>query len=160
MSRTRLTLGFKNKPSSSSFMKILSELSNKSSFECKKLYYEDEVYFCVRDVLKYLKYGNQEYDISRSLKKLKDLDKFTIIQLQEMYNYTNENDPNKELLASLNQYQMKHMYVDRKGLKQLLLIVVQPVPNFLLGMYGLLNIDIGREYIKKNHILKKLGYQI
>jgi hypothetical protein len=138
MSRTRLTAGFISKPTSSSFKKLFDELSKQNGFECKKLYYGDEVYYCVRDVLKCLKYSNEEYDISRGLKKLKNLDKFTIIQLQEKYNYTNENDPNKNLLNSLNRYQMKHMYVDNEGMKHILSMVVSPVPNFLLGMCKLL----------------------
>lgn len=154
MSRQRMIVGFHSKPTS--FKKIFEEILKNNGFECKKLYYENDTYYCVRDILKCLKYGDESYDISIIIKKLKNLDKFTIDQLQKKYNYTIETDPNRQLLKTLNQYQMKHIYINNQGMNTLLISVIKPVPDFLLGMCRVLNIDINKNYIKKEKkMLKK-----
>lgn len=154
MSRSIVNVGVRNRPSPTSLKKFFEELSSRNGFECKKLYYENDTYYCVRDILKCLKYGDEKYDISKILKKLQHLDKFTIIQLQEKYNYTKDNDPNKGLINSLSKYQMKQIYINNDGIKELLSTIIQPIPSFLLDMCKILNIDINRKYIRKDLILK------
>jgi prophage antirepressor-like protein len=68
-----------------SFKKIVDELFSSQGFECRKLFYGDEVFYCGRDILKCLGYSEEKRKVYESLNKLREEDKFTIGELEEKY---------------------------------------------------------------------------
>ena len=67
------------------FKNILDDLFNSNGFECRKLFYGDEIFYCGKDILKCLGYGQDRKDVYKALSKLEECVKFTINELEEKY---------------------------------------------------------------------------
>lgn len=134
-----------------SFKKIVDDLFSSQGFECRKLFYGDEVFYCGRDILSCLKYISNDKNVSKTLNKLREQDKFTIKDLQEKYSshgFKLSDDPNKELISSLNQYEMQHIYINTNGLKTLLSTTIKPIPPVLLELCKILNLEINSKMLR------------
>ncbi|QKE44472.1 putative Bro-N domain-containing protein [Yalta virus] len=109
------------------FKNIIDDLFNSNNFECRKLVYGKDIYYCGRDILKCLNYNEDKNAIKEVLLKLDKSDKFTIKELEEKYSsgilklpHDNFKEINKEILNSLNQYEMKYIYINKIGLYELI----------------------------------------
>merc|ERR1712065_66424 len=67
------------------FRNIIDDLFNSNGFECRKLFYGDEIFYCGRDILKCLNYSENGRDITKILLKINDKDKFTIGELLKLH---------------------------------------------------------------------------
>ncbi len=131
------------------FKKIIDDLFSSQGFECRKLFYGDEVFYCGRDILKCLNYSEEKSAIKEMLSKLDKNDKFTIKELEEKYNQSlggsfkmppngieekyNQSlggsfkmppngieDLNQKLISSLDRYEMKYIYINKIALYELI----------------------------------------
>ena len=130
-----------------SFKKIVDDLFSSQGFECRKLFYGDEVFYCGRDILKCLGYSEDSRKVYESLSKLRSEDKFTINALEEKYQSLSL-DTNKELISSLNQYEMKYIYINTNGLRTILFRTIKPIPPVLLELCKILNIEINSKPLR------------
>ena len=110
------------------FRNIIDDLFNSNGFECRKLFYGDEIFYCGRDILKCLNYGDERRSVREILSKINENDKFTIKELQEKYlslhlkgsDKNIECGINQELLNKLDKYEMKYIYVNKVALYELI----------------------------------------
>ena len=67
------------------FRTIIDDLFNSNGFECRKLFYGKDIYYCGRDILKCLNYNENTKRVANTLNKLRAEDKFSILKIQELY---------------------------------------------------------------------------
>ena len=109
-----------------SFKKIVDDLFSSQGFECRRLVYGKNIYYCGRDILKCLNYSEDKKVISKTLNKLRDEDKFTIDVLEsKKYSRSySQGDPdinvNKDLLDSLDQYERNYIFINKQALYYLI----------------------------------------
>lgn len=109
-----------------SFKKIVDELFSSQGFECRRLVYGKNIYYCGRDILKCLNYSEEKSVIRRTLNKLREQDKFTIEFLERNYiqgrhaQYPSEVNINKDLLDSLDQYERNYIFINKTALYYLI----------------------------------------
>lgn len=84
------------------FKEVLSEMFRSDLVKCRFLVYGLDIYYYAKDVSMRLYDGNYEYAL-RALRKIDDNDRYTISDLQEMYekDIGSNDDPNKELISSM-----------------------------------------------------------
>jgi len=105
------------------FRNIIDDLFNSNGFECRKLFYGDEIFYCGRDILKCLNYSENGRDITKILLKINDKDKFTIGELLKLHSslaLKASDDLNKDLISSQNQYELKYIYINKQALYRLI----------------------------------------
>lgn len=112
------------------FVKIVDELFKSNGFECKTLSYPFGIFYCARDILKCLNYNENKSAIAKVLAKLNKEDRFTITELEDRYagvslKHNDEPGPsvsraNQELINSLNQYELKNVYINKQALYRLI----------------------------------------
>lgn len=109
------------------FINIINDLFKSNGFECKTLSYSFGIFYCARDILKCLNYKEDKNSITKVLSKLNKTDKFTISELEEKHSKVSlklhdasSSNPNQELINSLNQYELKHIYINKQALYRLI----------------------------------------
>lgn len=102
------------------FKKIIDKSFSSNGFECRKLFYEKNVYYCAIDVLKYLGYNEENGSLKKILETIDKKNKFTINELREMYKKDDCLDINLKLISSLTNHEKKYIFIDKNGLCKLL----------------------------------------
>ena len=90
-------------------------------FECRKLFYGGEIFYCVIDILKCLGYSEYKAVLKKTLKKnISKNNRFTIKQLQEKYKtcscFSGKNDINNDLISSQDEDELEYIYTNKLGL--------------------------------------------
>lgn len=105
------------------FKDIVNNIIENENIVCKKLYYNDDIYYSAYDIIKFLKYDDNKTRINNILDKVRDQDKFTLKQLKQKYPLSPNShsgvcyyDPNKELIASIGKEEDIHIFVNTRGL--------------------------------------------
>lgn len=112
-----LAIGFRN---------IIDDILKSKYFKCKKLFYGCEVFYCGKDVIKFLNDITNIKDIPKILDQCIS-DKYTISDLQKKFlflgskhNKKNIIDPNQDFIHTLNRYEQKDIYINNKALYKLI----------------------------------------
>lgn len=104
------------------FKDIVNNIVENKNFICKKLYYDDDIYYSVNDIIKFLKCDDNKIRINNILDQIRDQDKFTLKQLKQKYPLNSKSytgiccyDPNKELITNIGKEEDIHIFVNSKG---------------------------------------------
>ena len=107
------------------FKSIIDGLLNTNGFECRKLFYNDEIFYCARDILKCLGYNGDKKKITFILNKLRREDKYTINELEKKFKSTPpmvhpEININQMVINSLSPNEKNYIFVNKQGLYYLI----------------------------------------
>lgn len=120
------------------FKDLIEEIFITHGFTCRKLYYGNEVYYCARDILKALNYSSHRTSIFNTLLKLKHINKFTIQELQDIYNI--EIDHNIDVLLSNQRNHDRFIYVNKEGFETILQTTRKIIPKNIIKLCDIMNI--------------------
>lgn len=103
------------------FKSITDDILNTNGFECRKLFYDNEIFYYTRDIMKCLGYNGDKKKITFILKKLRKEDKYTINELEKKFKSTPpmvhpEININQTVINSLNPYEKNYLFVNKQGL--------------------------------------------
>lgn len=96
---------------------VIDNLFMVNGLDCRKLYYGNVIFFCLVDLFDCLDY--KKLNTTYLLHCLDDTDMFTVDDLQALYKEETENDINKEIINSLDQYEKKYTYINQSALIEL-----------------------------------------
>ncbi|QKE44574.1 putative Bro-N domain-containing protein [Yalta virus] len=96
---------------------IIDKLFIVNGLKCRKLYYNQVVFFCLVDICDCMDY--KQLNTTFFLNYLLEKDMFTIDELLELYKDETENDINKDIIESLNKFERRYTYINQKALVDL-----------------------------------------
>lgn len=92
------------------FRQVLDDLFKENGFECKKIYYIDEIYYSSKDIIKCLQLNKNNCDTNLILRTIHKSDKFTMEQLKNKYH----------LSLTIPNENKDELYINKSGLYQLI----------------------------------------
>lgn len=139
------------------FKTIVNFLFKSNGFQCRKLFYGNEVFYCCRDILMCSNYSEYMGIITEILLLINKDDKFTIKELEEKYSWStsktdnnNISNQNKELISSQEQYELEYIYINKTVLYKLISYFKKPkakaFKDFIYRILPILD-DIYKELI-------------
>ncbi|QKE44538.1 putative Bro-N domain-containing protein [Yalta virus] len=121
---------------------IVDNITENKNFICKKLYYDDNVYYSAQDLFKFLKYDNNKFRFNDILEQIREQDKFTLKQLKQKYSLTSKPrngicfyDPDCEVIKNIGKEEDIHIFVNTKAFYYMMgrssNNTIQPFINFV-----------------------------
>lgn len=110
------------------FNYIVDKLFETNGFECRKLHYGKDIFYCAKDILSCLDYSDEESVTKKNLNKINKKNKFTFKELEKIYNVSELSDTkaeslfdiNKETISSFTQYEKDYIFLNKEGLYKLI----------------------------------------
>lgn len=115
---------------------------------CRKLYYNNNTYFCAKDIIYELGFKNDFLSVNIIISKLRHRDVYTPIELQLKYNVTDVNDPNKDFIKYLKKKSKPYYFLNKNGLKVIIGTSTKSLPKSFKNLCFQLNLDFYKPYFK------------
>jgi hypothetical protein len=114
-------------------------------FNCKRLFYNNEIFYYFKDILRHLSYIHDKQLSFEYLDLLKENEQFTIEELEKKYkksgfkSYIKE-DQNKMVIESLTD-SGPHLFISQSGVKKLMSTSTKSVYDNILNTFKEMNIE-------------------
>lgn len=114
-------------------------------FNCKRLFYSNEVFYYFKDVLRNLKYVQDQQSYYAYLNLLNENEQFNINELESKFKNTGfrsyiREDHNKTVIQSLLE-PGPHVFINQNGLKKILPASVKSIYDNILNTFKEMNLE-------------------